>query len=284
MGTSAQSSPYGALAPGRLDRAVLALTASLPDNWLGLRLAILLRRIVTMRLEAGVLDVERWGLKLRLHPRDNGCEKNLLFTPQMFEPVERANLAGEVARAQPTGRPFVLVDIGVNVGLFSLFVASRTGVQARILAVEPEPGNLERLRFSLASNPGLPIVAFPLALGEEEGELTVALDPCDRGGRRTFKPGKAPLGAVTVRVACRPLLLLLRDQAIEAIDALKIDVEGFEDKVLAPFFRDALAALWPRLIVIEDARHHWAVDLFALMAKKGYRIAARTKLNVMLRR
>jgi FkbM family methyltransferase len=284
MSTSAQSSPYGALAPGPLDRAVLAMTASLPDNWLGLRLAILLRRIVTMRLEAGALDVERWGLKLRLHPRDNGCEKNLLFTPQMFEPVERTNLAGEIARTQSIGRPFVFVDIGANVGLFSLFVAASTGGRARILAVEPEPGNLERLRFSLASNPGLPIAAFLLALGEEEGELAVALDPRDRGGTRTFKPSEAPTGAVTVRVACRPLLPLLRDQAIEAIDALKIDVEGFEDKVLAPFFRDAPAALWPRLIVIEDARHHWAVDLFALMAEKGYRIAARTKLNVMLRR
>jgi len=70
-----------ALAPGSFDRAVIALTSRLPDNWLGLRLAIALRRLVTMRLAYpdGALDVIRWGLRLRLHPRDNGCEKNLLF-------------------------------------------------------------------------------------------------------------------------------------------------------------------------------------------------------------
>src|SRR5436853_6343203 len=42
--------PFGALRPGRLDRAVIAATSALPDTWAGLRLAILLRRIVTMRL------------------------------------------------------------------------------------------------------------------------------------------------------------------------------------------------------------------------------------------
>jgi hypothetical protein len=36
-------SPFGSHAPGRLDRAVLAVTRSLPANWLGRRLAILLR-------------------------------------------------------------------------------------------------------------------------------------------------------------------------------------------------------------------------------------------------
>ena len=279
--SSTPQAPFGALAPNTLDRAVLGLTASLPYNWLGNRLAILFRRIVTTRLErSGALDVERWGLKLRLHPRDNGCEKNLLFTPQMFELEERANLAGEIARTQ--GRPFVFIDIGANVGLFSLFVAAHAGRNARIVAVEPEPGNLERLRFSLASNPGLPITTVAAALGESEGELAVVLDRRDRGGTRTRSVEGA--GADVVRVPCRPLLSLLQQHGIEAIDALKIDVEGSEDKVLAPFFRDAPASLWPRLILIEDTSGEWATDLFALFAQNGYRVSARTRINVMLRR
>ena len=42
--------PFGALRPGRLDRAVSAATSALPDTWAGLRLAILLRRIAGMRV------------------------------------------------------------------------------------------------------------------------------------------------------------------------------------------------------------------------------------------
>src|SRR5579883_1788724 len=108
---------FGALAPGWFDRAVLALTSRVPDNWLGLRLAILLRRAVTMRLPFpdGALDVERWGVRLRLHPRDNGCEKNLLFTPQMYEPTELKALAAEIAAAHGAQRCFVFIDIGANV-------------------------------------------------------------------------------------------------------------------------------------------------------------------------
>src|SRR6476619_443124 len=114
MAASIETATFGALAPGQFDRAVIALTSRLPNNWLGLRLAILLRRFVTVRLAHpdGALDVVRWGLRLRLHPRDNGCEKNLLFTPQMYEPTERADLAKEIARVKAENRPFVFIDIG----------------------------------------------------------------------------------------------------------------------------------------------------------------------------
>src|SRR2546425_4033275 len=132
--TESEPSSFGALVPGSFDRAVIASTSRLPDNWLGLRLAIALRRLVTMRLAYpdGALDVVRWGLRLRLHPRDNGCEKNLLFTPQMYEPTELAMLVANIDRAKAEGRDYVFIDIGANVGLFSFFVASYAGKRVRI--------------------------------------------------------------------------------------------------------------------------------------------------------
>jgi hypothetical protein len=43
-----------------------------------------------------------------------------------------------------------------------------------------------------------------------------------------------------------------------AVDALKIDVEGFEDRVLTGFFAEAPQALWPRAVVIEHlSRDEW---------------------------
>jgi FkbM family methyltransferase len=290
--------PFGALRPGPFDRAVIAATSALPNSWLGLRLAIGLRRLVTMRLARTALpalDVERWGLGLRLHPLDNGCEKNLLFTPNMYEPAELAELAKDIAAlgeasssavrdASPTQnrRPFVFVDIGANVGLFSLFVAARARGNARIVAIEPEPGNMARLAFNAGANGRLPIRPLALALGEREGEVAIALNARDRGGTRA-RPVEVGADDL-VRVPCRPLLSVLRAEGIAAIDALKIDVEGMEDAVLAPFFREAPETLWPRMILIEDSRHEWKVDLFAVLAAKGYREAVRSKQNVVLRR
>ena len=274
---------FGARAPGRLDRAMIAITSRMPNNWLGLKLAMAFRKVVTLRLRSGgALDVERWGLRMRLYPLDNGCEKNLLFTPQMYETVERAELAADIAHVNAEGRAFIFVDIGANVGLFSMYVASAAGGHAQIFAIEPEPGNMARFEFNLHANPSLPVRTYAVALGEEEGEVAVVLHPRDRGGTRTRDPTNASDNAV--RVPCHPLLAFLRGEKITAIDALKIDVEGAEDKVLVPFFRDAPESLWPAMIVIEDSRHEWASDLFALLSAKGYVETVRSKQNVILRR
>ena len=286
MTVSSDTVEFGNHAPGHLDRAVIALTSQMPDNWIGLRLAILLRRIATMRLEypAGALDVVRWGMRLRLHPRDNGCEKNLLFTPQMYEASELAVLSDDIAGAKGQGRSFTFLDIGANVGLFSFFVAASAGSDARILAIEPEAGNFARLLFNIQSNPGVPIRPIPIALGDEAGELMVERPGRDRGGTRTRKMSDAESGTANQRVEVRTLHQLVQDENIDRIDAIKIDVEGSEDKVLMPFFRDAPPSLWPHLLLIEDAGDAWATNIFSFLATIGYAINARSKLNVMLRR
>jgi FkbM family methyltransferase len=268
-----------------LDNLIIAATSRLPNNWLGLRLAILLRRAVTMRLpgDAGI-DVERWGLRMRLHPRDNGCEKGLLFTPQMYEVDERAELAAEIARAAAADRAFVFIDIGANVGLFSLYVASRAGGKAKILAFEPEPENVRRLRFNIDANPGVPIQVFDFALGDTEGSTLLAPDRKDRGGSRALRLSEGAEAANTIRVRCRPLLDVLIQEGLQCVDALKIDVEGMEDTILIPFFRNAPTFLWPRLLIIEDTSCLWRLDLFSELKALGYAVSARTKLNVMMRR
>jgi FkbM family methyltransferase len=276
--------PYGARAPGWFDSTVIAATSRLPDNWLGLRLAIGLRRAVTMRVSDDTgFDVVRWGLRMRLHPCRNGCEKGALFTPQMYEARERTELFKEIDKAKIVGRTFVFVDIGANVGLFSLLVASYAGANAKIIAIEPEPENVERLRFNVAANPGIPVRILPLAIGETAGRVALQIDHRDRGGTRT-RALPADDATSIPSVECRSLLDVLTEEAVTHIDALKIDVEGSEDAILSAFFREASESLWPEFLIIEDARSAWRSDLFSVLAKSGYAIAGRTKLNVMMRR
>src|SRR5258706_10927560 len=101
-----------------MQQLCIAATRAMPANWLGLRLAMLLRKPVIRRSGAGGIDTELWGLRLRLYPADNGCEKNALFTPQMYDVVERVALARAIEAARE--REFVFVDIGANAGLYSL--------------------------------------------------------------------------------------------------------------------------------------------------------------------
>jgi FkbM family methyltransferase len=164
--------------------------------------------------------------------------------------------------------------------LFSFFVATCAGSSARILAVEPEQGNLERFFFNMRANPGLPIRVVSAALAGEAGMLAVEPDRRDRGGTRVHQCVQG--GEVTVEA--KTLLQLLTQEGVESVDALKIDVEGMEDSILSSFFRDAPQRLWPHLILVEDARAVWNTDLFSLLAAKGYSVGSRSRQNVMLRR
>jgi FkbM family methyltransferase len=278
MTAAFDASPWGTRRPSSFERAVLALTRAMPENWLGLRLAILFRRLVMGRIGEGCRDTMLWGMRLRLYPRRNGCEKNALFTPQMFDAMERRVLAEAVTRR---GGAFTFVDIGANVGLYSLYLATCGDV--RTLAVEPQPGILERLRFHLAANPSAKVDLKPIALSDREGEATLVLNESDSGGTHIDKQDGRQDAGERITVPCKPLIAVLAEAGIETIDALKIDVEGAEDIVLAPFLRDAPQSLLPRLLLIEDTRGFWSVDLFALLASRSYTEQERSRQNVALR-
>ena len=278
MTAAFDAAPWGTHLPSGYERAVLALTRTMPDNWLGLRLAILFRRLIMGRIGEGCRDTTLWGMRLRLYPRRNGCEKNALFTPQMFDTMERRVLAEAVRRKRGA---FTFVDIGANVGLYSLYLASCGDV--RTLAIEPQPGILDRLRFHLAANPAAKVDVRPVALSDREGEVTLVLNDSDSGGTHIDKHDGRHDAGERINVLGKPLLAVLSEAGITAIDALKIDVEGAEDIVLAPFLRDAPQSLLPSLILIEDTRGFWGLDLFALLRGRGYTEQERSRQNVALR-
>ena len=119
--------PYGSHPPRGFARMMLALTRRLPPNWLGLRTSMPLRRMAIDWLGEEPVDTTVWNARVRLYPSRNSCEKNALFTPQMLDVIERGELADALDRRLAEAGGFTFVDIGANVGLYSLFVAARGG-------------------------------------------------------------------------------------------------------------------------------------------------------------
>lgn len=206
----------------------IATTRAMPANWLGLRLAMIFRKPVIKIASKHGIDTELWGLRLRLYPADNGCEKNALFTPKMYDVPERTALVRAIAT--PHARQFVFIDIGANAGLYSLFVAAQTFDRARIVAIEPQPEIVRRLSFNIKTNMLRGIQLFPVALAEVPGEVAFGINHRDRGGSGS----KRPAGEI-ISVPARTLMSVLKEASIDHIDALKIDIEGAEDEALAPF-------------------------------------------------
>lgn len=266
---------FGSHAPRLGLSLLIAMTRRMPNNWLGKRLAFALRRLGLSML-SGPVDIQALGARFRLHPFDNVCERRILFTPQLFDPVELALLESRISS------DFVFVDIGANVGAYSLFVSSRAGPTARVLAIEPQPMIFDRLIHNIQQNPAGTIKAMQCAVADREGDLTLFIDRRNRGESsiKYLRPENQAGGEAIVRA--RTLLGILREEELSRVDAMKLDVEGAEDLALEPFFRDAPQPLWPKLILIERYLGSLSTELTSLLHACGYRQVGSTKLNIAL--
>jgi FkbM family methyltransferase len=281
MTASADLAPYGSHEPNSFIRAILAITRRLRPTWLGLRLSMLFRRVAINSLRGRPVDTVIWNARMRLYPDRDGCEKNALFTPQMFDVEERRVLAEAIDRRIASGATFTFIDIGASAGLYSLYVASRSGARARILAIEPQPGLVERLRFNVKVNPSANIAVLPIAVARHEGELDLVMERRGGASTRLTEAGAESHDAETTRVMGRPLASILDEAGIFSIDALKSNLRAAEDVALAQFLQTAPPELLPRFVLIEEQPQDGSFELYALMEERGYRIAARGRQNAV---
>jgi FkbM family methyltransferase len=202
------------------------------------------------------------------------CEKRILFAPRDFDEAERQLL---ISRLHPD---FVFLDIGANIGGYALAVAAKAGPRARIVAFEPQPDVFERLVYNIRANPFGTVKAMAVAVADRDGEITLFLDPRNKG-EASVKIVSAD-ETRQVRVTSRTLLGIAQDEGFGHIDAIKLDVEGAEDMILKQFFSEAPLALWPKLIIVERGEDRWSFDLLAYLAERGYAPIGGTRNNHLL--
>jgi FkbM family methyltransferase len=264
--------PFGAFAPN----ATQALVISLAHRTRLKRGAFrpMLSRLVNL-FRAGPVDVQYQGASFRLYHQASATERGALFnTDYNREELDflRAHL--------PAGGVFV--DVGANVGTYALPLAQAVGAGGQVIAVEPHPVTHARLAFNRAASRLAQVTLVAAAAGSDDGELLIETDG-DNLGASHVVTGAA--SASTIKVPSRTLQHILGDAGAAKVDALKIDVEGFEDRVLTPFFKQAPQALWPGAVVIEHlSRHEWQDDCIADMLAKGYAQAGKTRSNTFLLR
>jgi FkbM family methyltransferase len=268
---------FGAFAPMGLVRSILERTRRADTSWLSRRMAFLLRRIAVIKLGGKPVDIDALGARMRLYPYRNVCEKRILFTPQFFDPEELAALKSRLHDG------FVFLDIGANIGGYSMFVAANAGPTARILAIEPQPDIYERLVFNLRLNAFSSVKALACAVGDKDGELTLFVDQQNQGESSVKVISQASSGG-GIKVSSKRLLTILTEQGFDHVDAAKLDTEGAEDIILETFFEEAPESLWPKLLLIERGNARWHVDLPQLLLQKGYMIVQETKNNVIYQR
>lgn len=124
----------------------------------------------------------------------------------------------------------IFVDVGANVGYFSLMASRIVGPTGRVISVEPNPATLARLSRTVAENSISNITLCNVGLGDTSAKAE--LFTCTSEGNDTAS--MLPSGndqSITVDVL--PLDQLVEQLGLTRVDYLKIDVDGFEHKVFA---------------------------------------------------
>jgi FkbM family methyltransferase len=188
----------------------------------------------------------------------------MLILPHLFDRYELRMLS------QVLHPGCTFIDIGANVGIYSIFAALRAGPNAKIIAVEPHPVALERLRCNLALNELSNVAVEPLALGECAGTVQLNANRRNIGSSSIVFDEHARENNL-IEVKADTLQGLCAKHGLTTIDAIKLDVEGAEDLILFPFFETAPRALWPRLLLIENSEETWRQDCQSMLLQKGYR-------------
>ena len=123
-----------------------------------------------------------------------------------------------------------VVDVGANVGWFTLLAARRVGQDGTVLSFEPAPANFSLLAKSVERNKFRNVRLFNEIVSDIDGTRTLYL------ARRTAETGLHSIvrshGGEELAISSVRLDTVARSLGIDRIDVLKVDVEGAEPEVL----------------------------------------------------
>jgi len=117
-------------------------------------------------------------------------------------------------------------DVGANVGRYTRALAERVGAQGRVFAFEPSPENFNRLKTACGTMDN--VLLLQIGLGREDRKLFLKQGHDKLGATSRVVADDSSGITVDVRAAANVI------EAGEAPipNAIKIDVEGFEQEVL----------------------------------------------------
>jgi FkbM family methyltransferase len=155
-----------------------------------------------------------------------------IYLTGRWEPV----ITEYVRSALKEGDTFV--DVGANIGYYSLVASRIVCSSGKVFAVEASPSNYERMRQNLSLNGATNIRPINAAASDSRGELTLFLGPPDNRGHSTTVMSLADREGLQpeATVPADTLEELVGKQDLRNARLIKIDVEGAERAVLAPLF------------------------------------------------
>lgn len=184
--------------------------------------------------------VTQHGCKLAGKPGDSILNRVILYRG-VFEPT----LSDVVCKIVMPGD--TCLDVGANAGYFTLLMAERVGSAGKVIAIEAAPGNVTQLKRNVALNNFADRVQIVgAACSDTAGQMMFYVHPANDMLCRLELPKKGELDywlmgkkwqAVSVRA---DRLSVLAGDAAQNVSFIKLDIEGFEHRVVNEILQNYL--------------------------------------------
>lgn len=162
------------------------------------------------------------GFTMLVNGTDEGIGRELAFY-KVHEPTVTKLLPGFVKPRD------TVLDIGANIGYYTLLLSQLVGEDGLVVAIEPYPGNVHLLELNLRLNRVTNVKVMSVAVSDEVGTAQMFVS----GGsnwhslRPTELTGKETISVPTVTIDT------IVAQLERPIDLIRMDIEGWETKALS---------------------------------------------------
>lgn len=170
-----------------------------------------------------LIDLPDFKLYVRLNDRQIGA---VIARDQAYEP----HVTREIQHLLRPGHVFL--DIGANVGYFTVMAGRLVGAGGHVIAFEPNLQNCDLIRRSLAANELTNVMLHPYALAEARQKLGLAVGEASTRGRLMHKAPTQPPETETELLPVEAVVLDDYLGALPQLDLVKMDIEGAEPRAL----------------------------------------------------
>jgi FkbM family methyltransferase len=131
------------------------------------------------------------------------------------------------------------VDVGANIGYFTIIASRLVGEYGSVYAFEPEQSNYERLLHNISLNKCANVNFYDCAVGADDRTVDLFVNSDNDGGHALWNPGEHSYNIQSrSRIILQPTRQIMLDTIFNTanpatkITVLKIDTEGYEHQVM----------------------------------------------------
>ncbi len=138
-----------------------------------------------------------------------------------------------LAGGQRIDKGATVIDVGANIGCFTLLAAKIVGPSGRVIALEPEPSTFAQLLRNIKLNGVTNVVPMQLAVGARRGCVTLHAAPNALFTSLFTSVNGRDIAGVDHAVEMTTIEAIMDANGISRCDYLKLDCEGAEHEIIA---------------------------------------------------